>query len=67
MTRALDLAVLGGSGFYEMPGLSDVEEVAVDTPFGQPGGHILGGGLGGARGGFLARHRRGGSILPSEL
>ncbi len=59
--------MLGGSGFYEMPGLSDVEEVAVDTPFGKPSDHILVGTLEGERVAFLARHGRGHSILPSEL
>lgn len=67
MTRPIDLAVMGGSGFYEMPGLSDVEEVAVETPFGTPSDHIRIGTLEGARVAFLARHGRGHTLLPSEL
>jgi len=67
VTRPIDLAVMGGSGFYEMPGLSDVEEVAVETPFGRPSDHIRIGTLEGARVAFLARHGRGHTLLPSEL
>lgn len=67
MTRPIDLAVMGGSGFYEMPGLSDVEEVAVETPFGSPSDHVRIGTLEGARVAFLARHGRGHTLLPSEL
>lgn len=61
------LAVLGGSGFYDMPGLSDVEEVSVDTPFGPPSDAIRIGMLGGECVAFLARHGRNHTLLPSEL
>jgi len=64
---AVDLAVLGGSGFYEMPGLVDVAEVAIDTPFGPPSDSIRVGTLEGRRVAFLARHGRHHSLLPSEL
>ena len=66
-TPAVDLAVLGGSGFYEMPGLTSVEEVAVETPFGAPSDAIRIGVLDGKRVAFLARHGRHLSILPGEL
>ena len=66
-TPAVDLAVLGGSGFYEMPGLTSVEEVAVETPFGAPSDAIRIGMLDGMRVAFLARHGRHHSILPGEL
>ena len=66
-TPAVDLAVLGGSGFYEMPGLTSVEEVAVETPFGAPSDAIRIGVLDGKRVAFLARHGRHHSILPGEL
>jgi 5'-methylthioadenosine phosphorylase len=61
------LAVLGGSGFYEMPGLEDVEEISVETPYGPPSDSIRVGTLEGARLAFLARHGRGHRLLPSEL
>lgn len=58
---------MGGSGFYEMPGLSDVAEVPVETPFGPPSDAVRVGTLEGVRVAFLARHGRGHTILPSEL
>jgi 5'-methylthioadenosine phosphorylase len=61
------LAVIGGSGFYDMPGLEQVEERHVDTPFGPPSDTIRLGTLDGARVAFLARHGRGHRLLPSEL
>ena len=67
MSAPIDLAVIGGSGFYEMPGLAAVEEVTVDTPFGTPSDRIRVGTLSGKRVAFLARHGRGHTILPSEL
>jgi len=59
--------VIGGSGFYEMPGLSEVEELTVDTPFGPPSDSIRVGMLEGTRVAFLARHGKGHRLLPSEL
>ena len=67
MSASIDLAVLGGSGFYEMPGLERVEEIAVDTPFGSPSDAIRLGTLDGKRVAFLARHGRNHTLLPSEL
>ncbi|WP_322795719.1 S-methyl-5'-thioadenosine phosphorylase [Tepidiforma sp.] len=67
MSEAIPLAVIGGSGFYAMPGLEAVQEVEVDTPFGRPSDAIRIGMLEGVRVAFLARHGRGHTILPSEL
>lgn len=67
MTEPIELAVLGGSGFYEMPGLDDVEELAVDTPFGAPSDNLRLGRLAGVRVAFLARHGRHHTLLPSEI
>jgi 5'-methylthioadenosine phosphorylase len=64
---SIDLAVLGGSGFYEMPGLDVVEEVHVETPYGPPSDAIRIGLLEGRRVAFLARHGRNHSYLPSEI
>jgi 5'-methylthioadenosine phosphorylase len=66
MARA-DLAVIGGSGFYQMEGLTDVEEVRLDTPFGPPSDRLVLGTLAGVRLAFLPRHGVGHRILPSEL
>ena len=67
MTTPIPLAVIGGSGFYDMPGLSGIEEHTIDTPFGEPSGTIRVGTLEGERIAFLARHGRGHRLLPSEL
>jgi 5'-methylthioadenosine phosphorylase len=62
------VAIIGGSGFYQMEGLTDVEEARVEkTPFGQPSDAIVIGTLDGVRVAFLPRHGRGHRILPSEL
>src|SRR5689334_9696037 len=63
----VQVGIIGGSGFYQMPGLTDVTEVLVDTPFGPPSDAILLGTLGGKRLAFLARHGRGHVINPTEL
>jgi 5'-methylthioadenosine phosphorylase len=65
--RPIDLAVLGGSGFYDMPGLTALEEFALDTPYGRPSDTIRVGDLEGHRVAFLARHGRGHRFLPSEI
>jgi 5'-methylthioadenosine phosphorylase len=66
MTQAT-IGVIGGSGLYQIEGLSDVEEVHVQTPFGSPSDAITIGTLAGQRVAFLPRHGRGHRILPSEL
>src|SRR5690348_5453413 len=58
---------MGGSGLYSMPGLSDVREVTVQTPFGEPSDAFVLGTLEGRKVAFLARHGRGHRILPTEL
>lgn len=67
MSAAIELAVIGGSGFYEMPGLDDVTETRIDTPFGAPSDAIRVGTIDGVRVAFLARHGRHHSLLPTEL
>ena len=62
-----DIGIIGGSGLYAMPGLSGIEEVALQTPFGAPSDAYVLGVLEGRRVAFLARHGRGHRILPSEL
>jgi 5'-methylthioadenosine phosphorylase len=61
------VGVIGGSGLYELPGLLEVERVALQTPFGEPSDEFVCGNLGGVRLVFLPRHGRGHRILPSEL
>jgi 5'-methylthioadenosine phosphorylase len=61
------LAVLGGSGLYEMDGLEDVRELRVDTPYGPPSDVIVTGMLGPVRMLFLPRHGRGHRIPPHSI
>ena len=61
------LGVIGGSGLYELPGLSAVERVKVETPYGAPSDELVVGRLGGTRLVFLPRHGRGHRLLPSEI
>ncbi len=61
------IGVIGGSGIYDLEGLTDVEEVAVDTPFGAPSDKYVTGRLGDARLVFLARHGRGHRVLPHDI
>jgi len=63
----IDIGIIGGSGFYQMSQLENKKEVVVDTPFGAPSDSFLIGDLAGKRVGFLARHNRKHTILPSEL
>jgi len=62
-----EIGIIGGSGLYSMPGLSDVREVKQQTPFGDPSDPFVLGTLEGHRVAFLARHGRGHRILPTEL
>ncbi len=66
MERAT-IGVIGGSGVYQMEGLTDVKEVRVRTPFGDPSDVIVVGNLGSQRVAFLPRHGRGHRIEPAEL
>jgi 5'-methylthioadenosine phosphorylase len=66
-TRPTCLAVFGGSGVYEMPGLSIEEEREVETPWGRPSGPVTIGELNGVRVLFLSRHGKGHTVPPSSL
>jgi 5'-methylthioadenosine phosphorylase len=61
------LGIIGGSGFYQMPGLETVEAIDLATPFGAPSDAYYRGRIGGVEAIFLARHGRGHRILPSEI
>jgi len=62
-----ELAVIGGSGLYQIEGLNDIEQVRVDTPFGDPSDVITIGTLEGKRIAFLPRHGMGHRISPSDI
>ena len=63
----LIVGVIGGSGLYEITGIENVEEVRVETPFGDPSDALITGTLEGVRCVFLPRHGRGHGLSPSEI
>ncbi|MBM4433235.1 MAG: S-methyl-5'-thioadenosine phosphorylase [Chloroflexi bacterium] len=61
------IGVIGGSGLYDIEGLTEIEEVEVDTPFGKPSDTITVGKLEGVGIAFLPRHGKGHRITPTEV
>ncbi|HYK37626.1 S-methyl-5'-thioadenosine phosphorylase [Alloacidobacterium sp.] len=62
-----EIGIIGGSGLYSMPGLTNTREERVSTPFGEPSDAFILGDLEGRKVVFLARHGRGHKLLPTEL
>jgi 5'-methylthioadenosine phosphorylase len=67
MKQPAVLGVIGGSGLYEIEGLSNTSWRHVESPFGRPSDDILVGELGGLQLVFLPRHGRGHVLAPSEI
>lgn len=63
----VSIGVIGGSGLYEMEGLTNVRTVRVSTPFGRPSDDYVIGTLFGRRVAFLPRHGRGHRIMPTDI
>ncbi|MHB8844179.1 MAG: S-methyl-5'-thioadenosine phosphorylase [Nitrospirota bacterium] len=61
------IGVIGGSGLYEMEGLTGIKTVRVATPFGKPSDEYIIGTLHGKRVAFLPRHGRGHRIMPTDI
>jgi 5'-methylthioadenosine phosphorylase len=61
------IGVIGGSGVYDLPALTERREVSVKTPFGAPSGKVLLGTLQGVRCAFIPRHGAGHVLLPQEI
>ena len=61
------LAIMGGTGLYELAGLSVIEMVSAETPFGEASGDIVLGQIGHHKILFLARHGKGHRLLPHEI
>jgi 5'-methylthioadenosine phosphorylase len=61
------IGVIGGSGLYEMEGMTDIKQVTVDTPFGRPSDDYITGTLDGISVVFLPRHGKGHRFTPSEV
>ena len=64
---SVEIGIIGGSGLYAMPGLTEVRELRQQTPFGDPSDAYVLGTLHGRKVAFLARHARGHRLLPTEL
>ena len=62
-----EIGILGGTGLYEIDGLTNLEEVKFDTPLGKPSDAYILGSLEGKRVAFLSRHGKGHRILPFEI
>jgi 5'-methylthioadenosine phosphorylase len=67
MANDIKIGILGGSGLYHMAGLTDIEEIDIETPFGKPSDAYRAGTLEGKRVAFLARQNRNHTMSPSEL
>lgn len=67
MSDNIHIGIIGGSGLYDMPGLTDIARVSIDTPFGSPSGEIVTGTLRGKRVAFLPRHGVGHVFTPSTV
>lgn len=63
----IQIGIIGGSGLYNMEGLSDITTVSLNTPFGPPSDEYIVGMLAGVRVAFLPRHGRGHRFTPSEV
>jgi len=66
MTQAI-LGIIGGSGIYDLPGITDVREECVSTPWGEPSDALRVGRVGATQVIFLPRHGRGHRIPPSDI
>jgi len=64
---SVKIAVIGGSGFYDIDSLSDIKVISVNTPFGKPSDDITTGILSDQRIAFLPRHGKGHTLNPSEV
>ena len=66
MTKAV-LGIIGGSGIYDLPGLEDVREERVASPWGEPSGPLLVGQIAQLPVVFLSRHDKGHRLSPSDI
>jgi 5'-methylthioadenosine phosphorylase len=63
----IKIGIIGGSGLYKMSALTDVEEMTIETPFGDPSDNLIVGNLNGNKVAFLARHGRNHHLTPTEV
>ncbi|MDE0636239.1 MAG: S-methyl-5'-thioadenosine phosphorylase [Candidatus Poribacteria bacterium] len=63
----IKIGIIGGSGFYQMDGLTDIETIEIETSFGKPSDKLILGNLDGRPVAFLPRHGVGHPLLPSDI
>jgi 5'-methylthioadenosine phosphorylase len=66
MTKSI-LGIIGGSGIYDLPGLTNAQSGTISSPWGKPSAALLTGEIGGMPIVFLSRHDRGHRISPSDI
>ena len=66
MTKAV-LGIIGGSGIYDLPGLTNAQSKIIESPWGKPSGALLTGEIGGLPIVFLSRHDTGHRLSPSDI
>jgi 5'-methylthioadenosine phosphorylase len=66
-TENVRIGVIGGSGLYEMEGLTSIRKVRIATPFGKPSDDYIIGTLHGKRVAFLPRHGKGHRVMPTDI
>ncbi len=66
MTKAV-LGIIGGSGVYDLPGLENVREEHIKSPWGDPSGPLRIGAMSGLPVVFLPRHDKGHRLSPSDI
>src|ERR1019366_4295240 len=66
MTKSV-LGIIGGSGIYDLPGLQNVREQRIASPWGEPSGALRIGDIAGLPVVFLARHDKGHRLSPSDI
>ena len=66
MTSAV-LGIIGGSGIYDLPGLEDVRDETVESPWGEPSAAVTRGVIAGLPVVFLPRHGKGHVLSPSDI
>lgn len=64
---SIDLALIGGTGLYRIPGLEGAERHALDTPYGHPSDSVVVGHIGTHRVAFIARHGESHTIPPHRV
>ena len=67
MAQNIKLAIIGGSGLYDLPDVTVLEELDIETPFGKTSSSITIIELDGIKAAFLPRHGKGHTILPSDI